>query len=92
METCPAGVFHLKLVFALQMLIGVSQLIVALVGTVIVTQVRPWKKFKVSFFTSNHAAKLYGRIVYFRGDILWYILDGDAAENGRNFIDALWIS
>merc|ERR1712176_1609998 len=51
-ETCPAGVFHLKLVFVLQMLIGVSQLVVALIGTVIVTQVRPWKKFKVRIRTT----------------------------------------
>lgn len=44
--------FHMKLVIVLQMIIGACQLIVALIGCVIVTQVRPWKKLKMRIRTT----------------------------------------
>jgi len=44
--------FHMKLIIVFQMIVGVFQLVIALVGTVIVTQVRPWKKFKVRIRTT----------------------------------------
>ena len=40
--------FQMKLIIVFEMIVGVFQLVIALVGSVIVTQVRPWRKFKVS--------------------------------------------
>ena len=41
--------YHMKFVILLQIVIGTCQLVVALIGSIIVTQVRPWKKLKVIF-------------------------------------------